>query len=267
MLALDWETIDRNKALTTMREAGIEEIRSLSIAQILEGLHLGSPSSPQENFPKDQLDKSKRIDISSCVDDLKLRNVVADVNGSLKFYCGSRMYFPTLVSPTPRAYLTRYVEVAKQLRKKYEEFTFVVWLEDRLSVINNNWDTNNIREGIKSFQSHFIKEDPECSLLVSSEISSGIPTDFADRYLSKVKGTDLISILPYRLRYPWSTRVLDVAHFAWMCYLAQRCPGIHFVGASNKRHYQIFRSKVAGKDLTVLLFKPQFSCPIISNHA
>jgi hypothetical protein len=264
MLALDWRILDRNKALSTIQEAGIEEIRGLSISEILDALHLGSTADTQESFPKNSTDKSSQVDISTCVSDLKLRNVVRDVIGTLKFHSGSRMYFSTLVSMCPREYLLHYVEVAKRLQKECGELTFTVWLDDRLSVINNDWHTGNIQKGVDIFRDYFIGKDPNCNLLVSSQVSAGIPLDFANSYLSKVTGGDLISILPYRLRYPWSTRIIDVAHFAWMCYLAQRCPGIHFAGANNKRHYQIFRSKVAGKGLTVLLFKLGSEKPVIT---
>ena len=255
MLALDWRIFDRDKANATLLQAGIKDMTELPISQILNDLHLGSNSTVEERFPEESVDKGKRIDISSHIHELICQGLVKDVIGTLKPCHGSRIYFPTLVSPTPRKYLAQYVEVAKRLCEEHGRLSFTVWLEDRLSVINNDWNTEIIREAVGIFRDYFTREIPICKLLVSSDISVGISVDFANTYLAKVNGRDLFSILPYRLRYPWSTRVLDVVHFTWMCYLAQKCPGIHLAGANNKRHYQIFRSKVAGKDLTVLLFK------------
>ena len=233
-----------------MQDAGIEDIKTLSIVQILNRLHLGSDSEVVEIFP--ELPGRERVDISGCVRDFKVQGVVRDVIGALRVYRGSRVYFPTLVNPEPRQYLTLYTNVAKRLCE--EGLIFEVWLDDRLSVINNDWNGSVIEEAVSAFRDFFLRETPSCHILVSSQVSLGIPLDFAASYLTKVTGADLISILPYRRRYPWSTRVLDVAHFAWMCYLAQRCPGIHLAGASNKRTYQIFR-QVGGKDLNVLLFQ------------
>ncbi|MDP3983119.1 MAG: hypothetical protein Q8Q65_03530, partial [bacterium] len=163
-------------------------------------------------------------------------------------------YFLTLVGPAIKQYVGQYVEVAKLLTEQYQGFSFVVWLEDRLSALDKGWDQSIVNKAVGGFRDYFSQSTPSCKIMVSSETSSGIPTDFADTHLAKVSGADLISILPYHLRSLRNMRVIDVAHFAWMCYLIQKCPGIHFAGANTVRQYQVFH-KIGGENLTALFIK------------
>lgn len=253
MLALDWNRMDESRASLTLQQMGIEDMRPLSIAELLDRLQLGSDAPAVENWPAESLDLTHRLNIRPVVDELLRGRVIKDINGTHRPWPGSRVYFPTLVMPQPREYLRGYVQIAGRLRQEYGLDLYIL-LEDRLSVIKHGWDLTAIRRSVKVFRDYFQRLEPSCTVLVSSEMSAGIPRQFARQHLAKVSGDDLFSILPWRMRGPAATRILDVAHFAWMCYISRACPGIHLVGANNKRHYQIFRSRVAGERLTALLF-------------
>ena len=100
MLALDWDVFLNSMKTTTLLEAGIKDMRNYSIAQLLHDLSLGSTRTAYENFPVDCFNKEKSHNISDYVDDLKRYGIVKDVIGILKFYYGTKIYFPTFVLTT-----------------------------------------------------------------------------------------------------------------------------------------------------------------------
>jgi hypothetical protein len=253
MLIMDWGKLRPDNAKIVMSDLGFEDISGLTIFEILARVGLESHEEVKESFPARLINRGQKINIEGFVADLISTKTLTDSIGNLRPYVGMRIFFPTLVYSEIREYLQTYSRVLSGLKEL--GFQPTIWLEDRLSVINNGWNIANIKSGTILLRDFFQIQVPDCEVITSSEVSNGISTDFAEKQLSKVTGSDLISILPYRSRYPWSTRVIDVVHFAWMCYLSKQCPGIHLAGSNNKRHYQIFRSKVAGRDLTALLFK------------
>ena len=254
MLAFEWNLLTREMANTTLSKVGIGDITDISFAQILHKLHMESSVTFQEMFPILAVDEHRKINISHCVEKLTRAGIVNDIIGPRKLYYGDKIYFLTLVNPTIKGYLTRYIQIAKQFREDCPELEFAVWLDDRLSVIKTAWDTESIKKSVEIFRDYSLREAPWCKLMISAEISPGIPIKFANEHLTEVTGRDLLSILPHYQRHPDTLTVLNVIHFAWMHYLLHKFPGIHLAGENTNRQYEIFR-KAGEKRITAVLIK------------
>jgi hypothetical protein len=252
MLALDWSKLDQTRATTTLYNTGVGSIDKLTLSQILTELNLGSREEAREHFPERSIDRSRSVNIADCVNALTRAGLVKDIIGSRKLYHGSNIYFLTLVSPDIKQYLWRYVEIITYLRKECNGLNFLVWLEDQLSVMKDGRNEQEIKASIEAYRNFFSQAIQDSKILVSSEVSNGIPIEFANTHLAKLTGNDLLSLLPYYYRNPKSTSVLDIVHFAWMCYLIQKCPGIHLTGANTNRQYQLYH-RISGGNMTALL--------------
>lgn len=252
MLSLDWNNFSQTTAKTTLHNLGLKDISNLAFSEILAKMKLGSEREVQENFPEQSIDRNRPNNIKKTVDNLVAAGIVKDIIGKCKFHYGNNIFFLTLVNPEIKKYMAKYAEVIKHLQEKHAGFNPIIWLEDRLSVIKNGWDIEKINASVSIYQDYFTQAIPKSMILLGSKVSSGIPLDFTNMHLAKLTGNDLLNLLPYYYRNPRSTSVLDVIHFAWMCYLIKKFPGIHLAGANTNRQYQLYH-KFSNGNVTGLL--------------
>jgi len=250
MQIIDFSKLDRQRLNTTMIDLGMVDFNNLPFLDVLERLGVSSDRPTEENFPLRQ--SLQKVDLSKDVQQLWQTKKIADTIGSTKVFTGAAVYFSTLLSAKPKEYLKQYIDVARCLCKPANNLEFVVWLEDTLTTLKNDWDDSTIQEAIDAYQFSFTREFPECQIMLSSKvIPIGIPQGFV-KELSAITIEEFLSVLPFHLRNPMFVKTLDIVHFVCNCYLLHRLTGIHLGGINNKRHFQLFR-KVVGSQVTAIL--------------
>jgi len=250
MQIIDFLRLDYRRLNTSMGEMGMVDFSNLPFLTIVEQLRLGSARLTEESFPVQQC--LGKINLSENIQQLRKDKKVADVIGPTKISNGAPVCFSTLLGTKPKAYLRQYIEVARILCSPSSGLRFVVWLEDTLTTLKNDWSVSTTRNSVEAYKAFFDKEFPECQIMLSSEIASvGVPQSFAEKF-SAINVEEFLSALPFHLRSPMFVKTLDVVHFAWNCYLLYRLEGVHLGGINNKRHFQLFR-KVVGQHITAIL--------------
>ena len=250
MQLIDFAKLNHQCLSATMADMGMADFINLSFPVVLERLGLGSNRVTEEHFPIQQ--PSDKIDLSGSIQVFRQRKEIVDAIGPTKISSDIPIYFSTFVGIKPKVYIKQYVDVAKILCGPPYGLQFVVWLEDTLTVLKNDWDTSMAQKSVDAYKAFFWKEFPDSQILLSSEVApAGIPQSFAEK-LSVITTEEFLSALPFHLRNPMFVKTLDVVHFVWNCYLLYRLPGIYLAGINNKRHFQLFR-KVSGQRITVIL--------------
>jgi hypothetical protein len=249
MQLVDFAKLNRQCLNITMADMGVADFEDLPLTVLLERLNLGSDRNTKEHFPVQQL--VNKVDLSGSLQALKQQRKIVDTIGPIKISY-TTICFSTLLGIKPKEYLKQYVEVAKILCTSSDKLKFVVWLEDALTVLKNDWDISTIQQAVNTYRAFFYDEFPECQILLSSEIAPvGIPQSFADK-LSAITTEDFLSVLPFHRRNPMFVKTIDMIHFVWQCYVLYRLPGVHLACITQKRHFQLFR-KVSGQQITAIL--------------
>jgi hypothetical protein len=250
MQLIDFARLNYQRLNATIADMGMADFNNLPFPVILKKLDLGSERDTKEYFPIQQ--PSGKIDLSGSIQILKQQRKIVEAIGSTKISTNTPICFSTFVGIKPKEYLKQYVEVAKILCGPLSELRFIVWLEDTLTILKNDWNISTAQQAVNTYKAFFSKEFPECQILLSSEIAPiGIPQGFAER-LSAITTEEFLSVLPFHLRNPSFVRIFDLVHFAWNCYVVYRLPGVYLAGINNKHHFQLFR-KIVGKQISVLL--------------
>jgi len=250
MQLIDFAKLNHQCLNVTMADIGIADFNDLPFPVVLEQLDLGSNRVTEEYFPTQQ--PAGKIDISGSIQTLRQQRKIVDAIGPTKISSNMPICFSTFVGVKPKEYLKRYVEVAKILCEPSNKLRFVVWIEDTLTVLKNDWNASTAQQAVDAFKAFFSKEFSECQMILSSEIAPiGIPQSFAEK-LSAITTEEFLSALPFHLRNPMFVKTLDVIHFVWNCYILHQLPGVYLVGVNNKRHFQLFR-KVVGQQVTAIL--------------
>ncbi|MFH1656540.1 MAG: hypothetical protein ABH956_02065 [Candidatus Nealsonbacteria bacterium] len=191
-----------------MTDMGMADFNNLPFPVILEQLDLSSNRVTEEYFPTQQ--PAGKIDLSETIQMLRQQKKIVDVIGSTKISSNFPIYFSTLVKVKPKEYLKRYVEVAKIFCELSNKLIFVVWIEDTLTILKNNWNVSTTQQAINAFKTFFSKEFSKCQIMLSSEIAPvGIPQSFADK-LSAITTEKFLSALPFHLRNPMFIKTLDI---------------------------------------------------------
>lgn len=251
MQLIDFTKLNYQRLNATMIDMGMADFSNLPFPTILERLDLGSNRATEEYFftPHPSIGK---IDLSQNIQTLKQQGKIVDTIGPVKISLNMPICFSTFIGLKLKEYLKQYVEVAKVLCTSSESLKFIVWLEDTLTILKNDWNTSTVRQSIDAYKTFFTKEFPECQTMLSSEIAPvGVPQSFAEK-LSAITTEEFLSALPFHLRNPMFVKTLDVVHFVWNCYVLDRLQGVHLAGINNKRHFQLFR-KVVGTQVTAIL--------------
>jgi hypothetical protein len=250
MQLIDFAKLNHQCLKVTMADMGMADFNNLPFPVILERLDLGSNRDTKEYFPAQQ--STGKIDLSNSIQALKQQRKIVDTIGPTKI-SSNIICFSTFVAIKPKEYLKQYVEVTKILCGPLGKLRFVVWLEDTLTILKNDWNVSTAQQAVNAYKAFFSKEFPECQILLSSEIAPiGIPQSFAER-LSAITTEEFLSALPFHLRNPVFVKTLDVVHFVWNCYVLYRLPGVHLASITNKRHFQLFRKVVGAKVTAILL--------------
>lgn len=250
MLIIDFANLSLKKVNLSLTQVGITNLND-SILTLLKKLKLDSIKIARENFTL--FHKFKKVNIQPTIQKLKTSRKIIEVIGSFNFQKEMPVCFSTFVSLQPKNYLKNYIDVGKILCNENKGLYFTVWLEDRLSMLKNNWDSITINKALNKYCDILKKEVPSVKFLKSSEIApDGIPRGFAEEKFSSVKVMDFLSIMPFHLRHPNLITIFDVVHFAWNCYIIDRYPAIYLSGINTKFHFQFFR-KILGKNITIIL--------------
>lgn len=252
MQLIDFSKLNHQCLNATMADMGMTDFNNLPFPVILEQLNLGSNRVMEEYFPTQQ--PAGKINLSETIQALRQQRKIVDTIGPIKISSNIPICFSTFVGLKPKEYLRQYVEVAKILcGHSTDRMRFVVWLEDTLTILKNDWDVPTAQQAVSAFKTFFAKEFSKCQIMLSSEIAPvGIPQCFAKK-LSAITTEEFLSALPFHLRNPMFVKTLDIIHFAWNCYVLYRLPGVHLAGITNKRHFQLFRKVVGTKVTAVLL--------------
>lgn len=250
MQLVDFAKLNHLCLNATMTDMGMADLKNLPFPIILDRLGLGSNRLTREHFPTQQ--RTGKIDISEGIQALKQQKKIVDIIGPTKISSSIPICFSTFMGLKPKEYLGQYVEVAKILCKSSNELRFVVWIEDILTILENDWDASTAQQAVNAYKTFFSEELPESKMMISSEIAPiGIPQGFSEK-LSVITTEEFLSVLPFHLRNPMFVKTLDIVHFVWNCYLLHRFPGVYLAGINNKRHFQLFR-KVVGQQITAIL--------------
>jgi hypothetical protein len=264
-LIIDFKKLSFQKLNIPLIKLKIPNLREISILNFLEKLKLGSEREFQECFPSFKKNKIK-INLEKDLWILKKRRKIADTFGPFKFDGKKHLCFASLLSFSLKAYIFDYIEVAKFLCKRNEGLTFTVWLEDRLSLLKNNWNWEIITYLTNSYSKFFKDQFPKVKILKSSEaLPDGIPRSFVVKKMSSIGINTIQSFLPFHLRDLTFIRVLDVIHFVYMAYLLFRHPAIYLTGINTKHHFQIYR-KILNVPISVI-FLPLGSEKIIKKFS
>jgi hypothetical protein len=250
-LIIDFNKLSFQKLNIPLIKLKIPNLHEISILNFLEKLKLGSERKFQEYFPSYEKNKIE-INLEKDLWTLKKRRKIDDTFGPLKFDEEKHLCFASLLSLSLKAYVFDYIEVVKFLCKRNENLTFAVWLEDRLSLLKNNWNWENINHLTNSYSKFFKNQFPKVKILKSSEVlPDGIPRSFAVKKMSSIGINTVQSFLPFHLRNLTFIRVYDVIHFVCMAYLLFRYPAIYLTGINTKHHFQIYR-KILNVPISVI---------------
>jgi hypothetical protein len=264
-LIIDFNKLSFQKLNIPLIKLEIPNLHEISILNLLGKLKLGSERKFQEYFPSYEKNKIE-INLENDLWILKKRGKIVDTWGSLKFNGEKHLCFATLLSFSIKGYIFDYIEIAKFLSERNEELTFTVWLEDRLSLLKNNWNWEIITHLTNSYSKFFKDQFPRVKILKSSEVlPRGIPRSFVIKKMSSIRVDTVQSFLPFHLRNLTFIRVYDIIHFVYMCYLLFQYPAIYLTGINTKHHFQIYR-KILNVPISVI-FLPLGSEKVIKKFS
>jgi len=250
MQLIDFTNLDQQYLNSSMADIGVKDFNNLSLLTILKQLNLGSDKTTKECFPIQDFDN--KVNISSTIRILKQEKKIVDSIGPIEVPLNIPIYFLTLIGLKPKKYLYQYTEVVKILSGILSNSRFIVWLEDTLTILKNNWDDLTMQKSIEKYKNFLNKKGLKHKILLSSKVAPiGIPREFIEK-LKKITFNEFLSVIPFHRRSPILIKVMDIVHFIWNCYVLYRLPGIHLGGINNKRHFQLFR-KIIGQQITVIL--------------